>query len=230
MTIKNANDDTHIEYRTLFIICNYCFIISILIIPISIVVFFKWPLYPANILDIMVDDKLAGIMSLDFVYFLGSFASIPMLLVYYLTTRKIDQSLALLALTLGLMGLMALYTSRPIVEMLGLGAMYGKASTELSKTQIAELSSAFLLFFRGTTFNIHYVLGNISLLITSFLMLNNKYYSKAIGYAGIITTVLVFTLYIPIVGVYLSTLSVVGYIVWWVLAFNKFRTILKAKA
>lgn len=229
MKMANQDDNAHNEYRTLFIMCKYCFYISILIIPASIVVFFKWPLYPENILDILAKDKFTGLMSLDFVYSLGSLTSIPIFLLYYISTQKVNKSLSLLSLVLGLMSLVSLFTSRPILELSMLSDLYGKAASESERSQLKEIGSTLLLYFRGTTYNIHSILGNVSLLITSFLMFRNKYYSKAIAYSGLITTILAFTAYIPVFGLYLATFSVIGYIVWWVLTILKFRKILNVK-
>ncbi len=223
MNSINQDDVTHIEYRTLFIICKYCFIISILIIPISIVVFFSWPLYPDNILDVMMENKLGGVFSLDFIYFIGTFVSIPITLLYYLTTKKINKSLSLLALTIGFIGLVSLYASRPVLEMARLSEIYKNAEPGALKNELETISLVLMLFFKGTAFNIHYILGNLSLLISSFLMLRNKYYSKSIAYTGIITIVLSFTYFIPVVGVYITTVSVAGYIVWWILMILKLR-------
>ena len=218
--------DVHIEYRTLFIICRYCFMISILIIPVSIAVFFRWPLYPDNILDIITADKAGGILSLDFLYFIGTFLSIPILLFYYLTTKESNKSLSLLAAALGFTGLVCLYSSRPVSEMIGLGDMYARAEPESQKELIREMSRFLMLYFRGTAFHIHYIIGNLSLLIFSFLMFRNRYYTNAAAWAGIITIILSFTYFIPGVGVYIATVSVIGYIVWWVLMIIRIRNVL----
>jgi hypothetical protein len=71
--------------------------------------------------------------------------------------------------------------------------------------------------FAGTAYNVHYVLGSASLLISSFLMLRSSIFGRGTAYVGIVTNLVVFGLYVPIIGVYLSLLSVVGYLIWNIL-------------
>jgi len=80
-------------------------LISVVIIPLSIVAFFIWPPFPDNILVVIQEDRLAGLMSLDFMYLLGNFFAIPFFLVLYVTLKEVNESWALIALTLGLLGL-----------------------------------------------------------------------------------------------------------------------------
>jgi hypothetical protein len=55
-----------------------------------------------------------------------------------------------------------------------------------------------------------------SFLLSSFLMLRSDTFSRATAYVGIATNIVVFGLYVPVVGVYISTLSAVGYLVWFI--------------
>jgi hypothetical protein len=71
--------------------------------------------------------------------------------------------------------------------------------------------------FHGVAYHAHYILGSASLLISSFLMLRSDTFSKATAYVGIVTNIVVFGLYVPGIGVYISMLSVVGYLIWYIL-------------
>jgi hypothetical protein len=48
-------------------------------------------------------------------------------------------------------------------------------------------------------------------------MLRSKTFSKALAWVGIVTNVVVFGLYVPEVGTYISALSAVGYVIWCIL-------------
>ena len=74
-----------------------------------------------------------------------------------------------------------------------------------------------LAHFHGMAYHVHYVLGSASLLISSFLMLRSELLSKATAYVGIASNIVVFGLYVPEIGAYLSMLSVVGYVIWYIL-------------
>ena len=52
---------------------------------------------------------------------------------------------------------------------------------------------------------------------SSFLMLRSATFSKATAFVGIATNIIVFGFYVPEIGVWISMLSVVGYLVWYIL-------------
>jgi hypothetical protein len=66
-------------------------------------------------------------------------------------------------------------------------------------------------------YHAHYILGSASLLISSFLMLRSEMFRKATACVGIAANIVVFCFYIPEVGVWISLLSVVGYLIWYIL-------------
>jgi hypothetical protein len=78
-----------------------------------------------------------------------------------------------------------------------------------------------LTHFHGMAYHAHYILGSASLLISSTLMLRSNTFSKATAYVGIVTNIVVFGLYVPVVGVWISMLSVVGYLIWYILIAHK---------
>ena len=205
------------RWRWLYRIAAICALISVVIIPISIVAFFVWPPWPDDILVVLQQDRLAGLMGLDLLYLLGNFVAIPLFLVLYVTLRRVDHGWALIALVLGLIGLVCIIVSRPVLEMVALSDGYAAAATDAERTTYLAASEVLISLFHGTAFNLHYVLGSLSLLISSFLMLRSGIYNRATACVGIVTNLVVFGLYVPVVGVFLSLLSVVGYLVWYVM-------------
>jgi hypothetical protein len=192
-------------------------LISVVIIPLTIVAFFIWPPFPDDILVVIQEDWLAGLMGLDFMYLLGNVFSIPFFLVLYVTLKEVDESWALVALTLGLLGLVCLVPSRPIPEMFVLSDQYAAAATDAERATCQAAGEAILALFHGMAYHVHYIVGSASLLISSFLMLRSNTFSKATAYVGVVTNVVVFGLYVPEVGTYISLLSVVGYVIWYIL-------------
>jgi hypothetical protein len=192
-------------------------LISVVIIPISIVAFFIWPPFPDDILAVIQEDWLAGLMSLDFMYLLGNAFAIPFFLVLYVTLKEVDESWALIALILGLLGLVCLVPARPIPEMFALSDQYAAATTDAERAIYQAAGEAILALFYGMAYHVHYILGSASLLISSFLMLRSDTFGRATAYVGVVTNIVVFGLYVPEVGAYISILSVVGYVIWYIL-------------
>jgi hypothetical protein len=209
------------RWRSLYKIGAVAALISVVIIPLSIIAFFVWPLWPDNILAVIQDDWLSGLMGLDFGYLISNVFAIPFFLVLYVTLKEVDEGWALIALTLGLLGLVCLVPARPIPEIFALSDQYAAAATEAERAIYLAAGEAMLTHFHGIAYHAHYVLGSASLLISSFLMLRSHTFGKATAYVGIVTNIVVFGLYVPQVGVWISMLSVLGYLIWYILIARK---------
>jgi len=205
------------RWRSLYRIGAVAALLSVAVIPLTIVAFFVWPLWPDDILAVIQSDWLAGLMGLDFGYLFSSLFALPFFLVLYVLLREVDEGWALVALVLGLVGLVCLVPARPIPEMFALSDRYAAAATDAERAGYLVAAEAMLTHFEGMAYHAHYLLGSASLLISSFLMLRSERLGKATAYVGIATNVVVFGLYVPEIGVYLSMLSVVGYVVWYIL-------------
>ena len=66
------------------------------------------------------------------------------------------------------------------------------------------------------------LLGSISLLVSSILMLRGGIYSKVTAIVGIITNVVVCGFFIPGLGTFLLFLSLPGYMFWYFLLAKRF--------
>jgi hypothetical protein len=210
-------ETTDSRWHWLYKIGGVAALISVVIIPISIVAYFVWPPFPDDILVVIQEDRLAGLMSLDFLYLLSNFFAIPLFLVLYVTLKRVSESFSAIALALGFVGLLSLVLSRPILEMFAISDQYAAATTDAQRAIYLAAGEAVLALFHGTAFNVHYLLGSASLLISSFLMLRSDIFGKRTAYVGIVTNIVVFGLYVPKIGVYISLLSVVGYLIWYIL-------------
>jgi hypothetical protein len=207
----------HDRWRGLYKIGAVAAMISIVVIPLSIIAFFVWPPWPDNILAVIQKDWLAGLMGLDFMYLFSNVFAVPLFLVLYVTLKEVDEGWALIALVLGLLGLICLVPARPIPEMFALSNQYAAATANAQRAICLAASEAMLAHFHGMAYHVHYILGSLSLLISSFLMLRSNLFSKATAYVGIVTNIVVFGLYVPEVGAYISLLSVLGILIWYIL-------------
>jgi hypothetical protein len=205
------------RWRSLYKIGALAAIVSVVGIPLSILAFFVWPLWPDNILAVIQKDWLAGLMGLDFMYLFSSIFAIPLFLVLYATLKEVDEGWALIALALRLLGLICLVPARPIPEMFALSDQYAAATTDAQRAIYLAASEAMLAHFHGMAYHAHFILGSVSLLISSFLMLRSYMFSKATAYVGVVTNIVAFGLYVPEVGIYISLLSVLGFLIWYIL-------------
>ena len=215
------------RWKDLYRIAGIAAIISIAVIILGFVTYFIWPFTPGvesteSILRFLQRNRLGGLISLDFFLFVGNLFSLMLFLALYVSLKQVNESYALIALALGLIGLVLLIPSRPISELFTLSRLYASTPSEAARSQYLAASEALLTLFNGTSWFMNTLLGGISLLISSLLMLRSNLYSRATAYVGIFTNAVVCGFFIPVVGTMLLFLSLPGYMIWYILLARRF--------
>lgn len=215
------------RWKDLYKLAGMAAIVSELVILLGIVTYFIWPYAPGvktveSIFITLQSDPFGGLVSLDLFLFIGNLFGLFLFLALFVSLKQVNESYALAALAVGLVGLILLIPSRPLLEMLALSGKYTAATTEAAKSQVLAAGEALLALFDGTGWFLNTLLGALSLLVSSLLMLRSQTYSKATAYAGIITNVMVCGFFIPVVGKFLLFLSLPGYMAWYFLLAKRF--------
>lgn len=215
------------RWKDLYKLAGIAAIVSEFVILLGIVTFFIWPYAPGSktteeILRLLQSDPLGGLVSLDLFLFVGNLFSVFLFLALYVSLRPVNPSYALVALAVGLIGLVLLIPARPIFEMLALSRQYAAATTDAARSQILAAGDALLVLFDGTNWIMNTLLGALSLLTSSLLMLRSKTYTRATAYAGIFTNAVVCGFFLPTLGKFLLFLSLPGYMIWYFLLAKRF--------
>jgi hypothetical protein len=192
---------------------------SVAAIVLGVVAYIIWPYSPnavstAEVYAQAVKDPLGALMGLDLLYLVGNLFAIPLVLALYVALRKVNESYALIGAVLGIMALLLLLAARPIAEIMTLAGRYADAGTDAERIILLAAGEPLLALFTGTSYYASYFLGTLSLLIYAFLMLEGKIFSKATAWVGIVTNVVAFGMFIPVVGLPLAFLSLVGLVFW----------------
>ncbi len=216
-----------LRWKDLYKIAGIAAIVSEIVIFLGIVTYFIWPYAPGNnatesIFLLLQKDPLGGLVSLDLFLFVGNLFSIILFLALYVSLKRVNESYALIALAFGLIGVVLLIPSRPIIELVSLSGSYASATTEAAKSQYLAAGTSLLAMFDGIGWFMNTFLGALSLLISSILMLKSNIYSKSTAYVGIITNVVVCGFFIPNLSIFLLFLSLPGYMIWYFLLAKKF--------
>lgn len=153
-------------------------------------------------------------MALDFLLLISNLCGVLLFLALYVSLRRVNESYALIALVLGLIAAVLIVPARPISELFSLSELYAAATTDAARSQYLAAGEAILTLFDGTTFLVNTFLGGLSLLISSFLMLRSKVFSRSTAYVGIVTNMAVCGFFLPGVGTFLLFLSLPGYLIW----------------
>ncbi len=175
-----------------------------------------------SIFLLLQNNPFGGLVSLDLFLFVGNLFSILLFLALYVSLKQVNESYVLIALALGLISVVLLIPSRPIIELFSLSGQYATATTEAAKIQYLATGGTLLALFDGTGWFMNTLFGAISLLVSSLLMLRSNIYGKSTAYVGILTNVVVCGFFIPVFGKFLLFLSLPGYMIWYFLLAKRF--------
>jgi hypothetical protein len=224
MAQSKANQITDAEtpdpqWYWLYKIGGVAALIMAMIIPLQLVVFIVSP-PPSTVLGwfaLFQRSRLLGLLSFEFLFVVYGVLSIPMALALYIALRRTSQSFTAIYLALSLVGVGALFAARPAFDMIYLSNQYAAATTDAQRSMFLAAGEAMLAVFHGTTFLVSYVLGSLTGLIISLVMLQSNIFSKLTAYVRIISSVLDFGIFVPTVGIFISAFSVVLLMIWNIL-------------
>ena len=162
-------------------------------------------------------NALLGLLDLDLLSLADYVLFVPMFLALYAALRRASPSFMAIATTLALVGIAAYFASNTAFNMLSLSNQYAAATTETQRYTFLAAGQAMLAIYQGTAFYVSYVLLAIAPLIISVVMLRSNTFGKVTAYVGIVANVLAVGFFIPAIGVFLSLISVVGLLIWYVL-------------
>lgn len=236
MTQKNTqninNNDRWVDlYR---IGCAGCVLVALLVL-LAIVAYFIWP-YTANdessrqIFELLNEDLLGGLVSLDMIMLIIMLINIIPILAIYISIRKVNESYALIALVLQLIGIAAVIASRPLVEMSVLSDAYAQAATETERGYYLAAGEAFRVVFDGTAWAVQTTLFMIAGLINSILFLKSTIYSRLTAWIGIIMSLLGLLFFLPEVGLIFLFLNTVLTIPFYLLVANSLYKLSRVEA
>jgi hypothetical protein len=215
------------RWRDLYRIGFFACIAVPVSIALAVIAYFIWPYTPgftsvAGILTLLHEDTFAGLVSLDLsVVILMPIMALHVLAIYAVL-KQVSESYALLALVLGLMGIVLWLAARPLVEMVYLSDQYAAATTDSARNQYLAAGEALSALFNGTMWMLSQFLIAISYTIDALLMLRTSAFAKATAYVGLGIAVFGYGFWIPVIGPILSLLGTVFGIVWYVLMARDF--------
>jgi len=224
----------HLEenWKKLFTIGGAAAIGSVLLIPIQIMILTTWP-PPTAIVDwfsLFQESWLLGLLSLDLLYILNNTLVIIIYLSLYVALKRENETWMSIAFLVGMVGLTIYYASNTGFEMLALSNQYADATSETMKAILLASGQTMMAIYKGTAFNLYYVLNCIALLIMSIVMLQSKVFGKAAAYWGLIAAIL---MSIPstagTIGMIFALTSLIPWIVFSILIARKLFKLAKER-
>jgi len=191
--LVDKNDSTFIsEWKTIFKIGGIAtwFIIALIPIQMFFLIAFPPPKTVTGFFTLFQNNWFLGLTSLDLFYLLTNILMIPMYLALFFALYKTNKSLMIIAIIIGFIGISALFASNTSFEFLSLSKQYNAATSDAEKSIFLSAGQAMLSTYKGTAFDVYYVLNAITLLILSFVMLKCDTFSKTTAYIGALTGIL----------------------------------------
>lgn len=185
-------DNEAVSMKGLYRIGAVAALIGVVVMVFQIVIYVAWP--PPGTVEgffaLFQENPLLGLLSLDLLYILNNTLLVPIYLALYLAIRRFAPSATLIALLLGLLGIGAYYASTIAFEMLSLSGAYTAAAGEAQRTALLGAGEALLVVYKGSAFNVYYVLNAVVLLVFSVVMLRSPVFSRATAIWGLAAGVL----------------------------------------
>lgn len=216
------------KWKTLYRISGVLIIFMLILIPIQILVFSLTSI-PTNVegwFELYNDNWLLGLIHQDFLYIINNIIVAIMYLALYMKLKSRNESIMLLAIFLGILGITAYFASNRAYEFLNLSNQYNLAETIAQKTILISAGESLLLSWQGTAFLIYYILNGIALILISWVMLKNPIFGKTTAVIGLIAGILMI---IPstfgTIGIIFSLASLIPWYIFSILISKEFLKI-----
>lgn len=196
-----------------------------MLIPFQIVIFalFPPPADPLGFYELFHHNWLLGLLSLDLLYVINNIIIIFVYLGLFAALRRTNFALMLIALVVGLIGIAAYFASTIAFEMLSLANQYYNATLPELQQQLLAAGHAMIVTYKGTAFDVYYVMNAITLLTISRVMLQDHTFSTTTAVWGLVSGILMI---IPstagTIGLIFSLLSLIPWVVFSIMIAKRF--------
>jgi hypothetical protein len=226
LSIASSNDHSQVTaassgWTGLYKLAGVSALLQVAIVIVQLVVFISAPPpLEGTALEwfkLFQKNPIIGLIDFEFLMVIYVLLCLPIALALYVVLRPVNPSWTAIYLALTILGLMCFITARPAFEMLYLSRAYAAAQTDTQRAILLAAGEAKVATFHGTAFYINYVLGSLTGLIISLVMLQSTFFSRKTAYVRIASSICDFGLLLPVVGLFVSILSVLFLAVWNIL-------------
>ena len=216
------NSSADARWRGLFLAGAAGAALTAACIPLQVLLFIAWPppasRAVADWFGLFNENPVRGILSMDLVMMVEQVLLVPVVISLWVVLRRTSESLMIVAVALWIAGGFLLLGSNTGFEMLSLARGYAAATTEASRTGYLAAGQGMLASYldMGTGFVFGYVISSVGGLLAGLAMLRTSGW-RAAGRLLLGGTVLGLCIFLPVVGIGLSLLSVLVLVAWYAL-------------
>jgi hypothetical protein len=172
------------DYRPLYRVGAAAAFAVLVLVPVQMFVFFRWP-PPHAVIDwfaLFQRSWLIGLVDMHLLLVVDQVLMGIVCVALFVALRRTSPSRMVLALALVGVAVATYIASNPALEMLQLSHRYHAASTYMD--QLAALAAGETMV--ATSFTISYVLGAIAFLLIASVMLRGNVFSRLTGQVGVV--------------------------------------------
>src|SRR5688572_11746142 len=213
--------ESTVQAKSLYTLGGIAALLMVSLIVIQLIVFIAAPPpLEGRVTDwfaLFQRNSFIGLLDFELLMIVYTLAAIPLYVALYFALKQANQPLMSIFLALSIVGVGAFIAARPAFEMLSISKQYAAATTEAQRSIYLASGETLIAIFHGTAFQVSYVLGSISGLILSLVMLNSGVFSKGTAYVRIASSIFDFGIFIPGIGTVISIFAVLLLLVWDIL-------------
>lgn len=218
MTSNKTEIDS--RWKLLFYIAGYAAIYMIVLIPVQSFLFILSP-PPDTVLgfyELFQHNIFIGFVHLDLLLTIDYVLILFIYFALFIVLIRREKTLSLIAIVLGCLSITLYIVSREATfSMLTLSNEYFSAETEVERSAILAAGKTLLTMYNGSSFDISYILGGITMMFFSIAMLKDNAFERRIPVTGLIMSIMM--LVPPTVGelgIWISMISLIPTIIWLV--------------
>lgn len=210
------------RYKNLYLFGGVAGILIAVLVVFAIGAYFIWP-YSAHettieaLFDLLQTDRLGALISLDVSMLLIGPTTMLLYLALYAALRQVDESVALIALALNLLGVGLIIVCRPLVELVMLSDQYAITVDAAEKMRLLAAGEVLRVQLDGTAWAMQTVFLMLAGLLNSLLMLRSRFFSKATAWLGIVISAVGLGFFLPAIGLLFLFFNTIGTIPWCLL-------------
>lgn len=205
------------DWRTLYRIAAGAAVAVLVLVPVQMLVFVRWP-PPDAVADwfaLYHQSAVVGLIDMDLLLIVDQVLVAVVCLALCVSLWRVSRAWMAIALLFGGVACATYIASNPAFEMLRLSQRFADAVTPIQHVQALAAGEAMVATWLGSSFATGYVLGGLAFLIVAAMMLRSDVYSRATGYVGVVFALLSL---VPAsagrLGLVMSLLSLVPMWIW----------------
>jgi hypothetical protein len=206
-------------WSSLFKIGGIAAVITLILIPFGAIPFLvgSRPDTVQGWFALLRDNRLLGLALLDIPNLLVNVFAIGLYLALGAALWRANESVTVLATTLGLLAVALYIPTNPAASMLALNDSYVAATTDGQRTLLLAAGQTILTVYQSSTaFTVSYLFGALATLLISIVMWQDhtRLFGKRCAGIGIAASLITLGLFVPVIGLYISIFSVLCYAPW----------------